>query len=229
MREASRPANECRVGGRGGEGASARGGGPGVGGVGREPVHAGAGGDGSREAWIQGSVRESLSPHPHPSHPFPHPRGAPAGEEKERAYAAQRVYDQGNCSPDNMRPTVNAIPVSTSLRSRWQLPLGVIVHPMADESKVGAAGRGWWCQLQQGWAALWSDVEAMRAGRQAGRDVAAELCTSIAASFSPSLSPPTPPPPSPHPHPTPTCRGARCRSSPWAPRALCAAGAAAPT
>lgn len=62
----------------------------------------------------------------------------PAGPEFARAYAPQPKYDRGNCSPINMRPTVNAIPASTALRARWQLPLGVVVHPMADEAHGGS-------------------------------------------------------------------------------------------
>ncbi|KAL6763866.1 COP-II coat subunit [Haematococcus lacustris] len=59
----------------------------------------------------------------------------PVGEYQERALAAPPPYDAFNCSPDNMRMTVNAVPVSTALKARWPLPLGAIVQPMADESK----------------------------------------------------------------------------------------------
>eukprot|EP00877_Chromochloris_zofingiensis_P002473 jgi/Chrzof1/12226/Cz06g26070.t1 len=58
----------------------------------------------------------------------------PVGADKDKAVAPQPPYDQGNCSPANMRPTVNALPNSTALRARWQLPLGVIVRPMADDA-----------------------------------------------------------------------------------------------
>ncbi|EFJ52467.1 hypothetical protein VOLCADRAFT_72688 [Volvox carteri f. nagariensis] len=57
----------------------------------------------------------------------------PVGEQLARALAPQPPADPGNCSPDNMRMTINAIPVSTALKTRMALPLGVIVHPMADE------------------------------------------------------------------------------------------------
>lgn len=40
---------------------------------------------------------------------------------------------------------VNALPNSTALRSRWQLPVGVLVRPMGDEAlgmEVGADAQG---------------------------------------------------------------------------------------
>lgn len=58
----------------------------------------------------------------------------PIGEERAAAHAPQQPYDAANCTPDNMRPTVMGVPNSTALRLRWQLPLGVIVRPMADEA-----------------------------------------------------------------------------------------------
>jgi len=58
----------------------------------------------------------------------------PTGEQLGIAMSAQPVPDPGNCSPDNMRLTVAGIPNSTSLRSRWPLPIGLVVHPMADEA-----------------------------------------------------------------------------------------------
>ncbi|MEW5302407.1 MAG: hypothetical protein WDW36_005198 [Sanguina aurantia] len=58
----------------------------------------------------------------------------PVGGAFAQAMAAQPPWDLGNCSSDNMRMTVNAIPATTALRSRWPLPLGAIVHPMADEA-----------------------------------------------------------------------------------------------
>ncbi|GLC34598.1 hypothetical protein PLESTB_001244000 [Pleodorina starrii] len=57
----------------------------------------------------------------------------PVGEQLARALAPQPPGDPANCSPENMRMTINAIPVSTALRARMPLPLGVVVHPMADE------------------------------------------------------------------------------------------------
>lgn len=42
----------------------------------------------------------------------------PVGADKDKAVAPQPPYDQGNCSPANMRPTVNALPNSTALRAR---------------------------------------------------------------------------------------------------------------
>jgi protein transport protein SEC24 len=37
---------------------------------------------------------------------------------QERAVSAPPPYDMFNCSPDNMRLTVNAFPNSTALRAR---------------------------------------------------------------------------------------------------------------
>uniref|UniRef100_A0A7S0RS66 COP-II coat subunit n=1 Tax=Chlamydomonas leiostraca TaxID=1034604 RepID=A0A7S0RS66_9CHLO len=72
----------------------------------------------------------------------------PVGEVQERALSAPMPFDRANCSADNMRMTVQAIPATTSLRARWSLPLGAIVHPMSDEARgrqvpvvnLGAAG-----------------------------------------------------------------------------------------
>ncbi|KXZ41961.1 hypothetical protein GPECTOR_234g547 [Gonium pectorale] len=58
----------------------------------------------------------------------------PVGEQLDRARCPHPLSDPANCSQDNMRMTVNAIPISTALRSRLPLPLGVVVHPMADEA-----------------------------------------------------------------------------------------------
>lgn len=42
------------------------------------------------------------------------------------------VMYPSNCAPKYLRLTTNAIPNSQSLLSRWHLPLGVIVHPLAE-------------------------------------------------------------------------------------------------
>lgn len=42
----------------------------------------------------------------------------PVADERAAARAAQPPYDSGNCSPDNMRPTVMGVPNSTALRLR---------------------------------------------------------------------------------------------------------------
>lgn len=42
----------------------------------------------------------------------------PVAEERAAAHAPQQPYDPGNCSPDNMRPTVMGVPNSTALRLR---------------------------------------------------------------------------------------------------------------
>eukprot|EP00798_Chlamydomonas_sp_ICE-L_P002521 gene2521-5474_t len=72
----------------------------------------------------------------------------PVADYKARALAAQPLTDPGNCHPDNMRLTVTAVPNSASLRSRWSLPIGLVVQPMSDEVhgrplpvvNLGAAG-----------------------------------------------------------------------------------------
>ena len=43
----------------------------------------------------------------------------PAGEHRALSLAPQPPCDPGNCSPDCMRLTVNGVPNSTALRSRW--------------------------------------------------------------------------------------------------------------
>lgn len=64
---------------------------------------------------------------------LPRPIGDVAAMEK--ALEAQPPSAPGNCSPDNMRLTVNCLPNSTGLRARWAMPLGLVVQPMADEVK----------------------------------------------------------------------------------------------
>ncbi len=58
----------------------------------------------------------------------------PCGQHLQQAIAPAPVVDQANCSPINMRMSVNAIPSSTALRARWPLPVGLIVQPMADDA-----------------------------------------------------------------------------------------------
>jgi protein transport protein SEC24 len=43
----------------------------------------------------------------------------PVGEQLARALAPQPQPDPANCTADNMRMTMTAIPVSTALRARW--------------------------------------------------------------------------------------------------------------
>jgi protein transport protein SEC24 len=62
----------------------------------------------------------------------------PCGAQQEQAYAPAPGIDQANCSPINMRMSVNAIPSSTALKARWPLPLGLIVQPMADDAAGNA-------------------------------------------------------------------------------------------
>jgi len=62
----------------------------------------------------------------------------PIGSLLESAVAPPAtIWSSGSCSPAAMRLTVTAVPGSAVLRARWHLPLGVIVHPMAD-AEVGA-------------------------------------------------------------------------------------------
>lgn len=70
---------------------------------------------------------------PEMADPVAFPR--PTGPEREAALAPAKCFERANCSSDNMRATVNAIPNSTALRARWALPLGLIVQPMADDAK----------------------------------------------------------------------------------------------
>ncbi len=43
----------------------------------------------------------------------------PVGDHKDNAFDAPQPYDAYNCSPDNMRMTVNAMPNGTALRARY--------------------------------------------------------------------------------------------------------------
>jgi hypothetical protein len=58
----------------------------------------------------------------------------PCGAQQQQAYAPTPGMDQANCSPINMRMSVNAIPSTTALKARWPLPVGLIVQPMADDA-----------------------------------------------------------------------------------------------
>jgi protein transport protein SEC24 len=50
------------------------------------------------------------------------------------ATSAPTPAHPANCSPANMRLTVNAMPINSALRARWALPLGAVVRPMADDA-----------------------------------------------------------------------------------------------
>ena len=63
---------------------------------------------------------------------FPRPTGdaaAGAGDAPPPPYP-------GNCDARFMRMTVNAIPAQQAVRARFQLPIGAIVHPLADPQDV---------------------------------------------------------------------------------------------
>jgi len=63
---------------------------------------------------------------------FPRPAGDAAG-----AAGAMPTHPvPGSCDPRFMRLTVNAVPAQQATRARFQLPVGAIVHPMADPQDV---------------------------------------------------------------------------------------------
>lgn len=70
----------------------------------------------------------------------------PAGPLLEEAVAAPPPTHEFNCRPEYLRMTVNAIPNTETLRKRFHLPVGLIVHPMAQTEtpvpvvNMGAAG-----------------------------------------------------------------------------------------
>ena len=64
----------------------------------------------------------------------------PVGPEREVAMAPQPVFDPGNCSPDNMRPTVNGIPNSNALKARYGSPRSCGSHDVC----CGLGGVGFW-------------------------------------------------------------------------------------
>lgn len=72
----------------------------------------------------------------------------PVGEQLAKALAPQPPADPGNCSSDNMRMTVNAIPISTALRAR-QVARGVAAGAASRAGETAGlwegrnAGLGW--------------------------------------------------------------------------------------
>lgn len=70
----------------------------------------------------------------------------PAGPYLEEATTAPRPFHQSNCPADFMRMTVNAIPATQALKARYQLPVGLIVQPLAPSQQpvpvvnLGSAG-----------------------------------------------------------------------------------------
>lgn len=62
---------------------------------------------------------------------FPRPAGTK--EQQDTAVGATKPYDPGNCKDNFVRLTTQAAPNSQALMSRWQLPYGAIVHPLAED------------------------------------------------------------------------------------------------
>ncbi len=87
----------------------------------------------------------------------------PVGEQLAKALAPQPPADPGNCSSDNMRMTVNAIPISTALRAR-QVARGVV-----SRGRAGRGGRALRWRCGQGrWRAVWLRMPPPGPGRRRG-------------------------------------------------------------
>ena len=72
---------------------------------------------------------------------FPRPAGT--HEQVEAAVGAPASKEPCNSNPHFVRFTTNAVPNSQSLKSRWHLPYGAIVHPMAEtENEIAVANAG---------------------------------------------------------------------------------------
>jgi len=56
----------------------------------------------------------------------------PLGEDAKVVTEGGEPICPGSCDPRFMRLTTNAIPNSSSLRTRWALPLGAVIQPLAD-------------------------------------------------------------------------------------------------
>lgn len=61
---------------------------------------------------------------------FPRPIGA-----ESAAGEACIPLDQHSCDPGYLRPTTSCVPSTAALRSRWHLPLGVIVNPLNSAAR----------------------------------------------------------------------------------------------
>ncbi|CAL8469171.1 g8712 [Coccomyxa elongata] len=64
----------------------------------------------------------------------------PTGDEAAAARAPLPPAHPGNCNARFMRPTVNAIASQQAMRARFQLPTGLIVHPMAEPQDLPVIG-----------------------------------------------------------------------------------------
>ncbi len=61
---------------------------------------------------------------------FPRPAGT--DQQKEAALGPPPSSNPLNCNPEFVRFTTSAVPNSQALKSRWHLPYGAIVHPLAE-------------------------------------------------------------------------------------------------
>jgi protein transport protein SEC24 len=72
---------------------------------------------------------------------FPRPAGTP--EQEQDAVGPPRPYSSCNCGPAFLRMTTQAAPNSQALKARWHLPLGAVVHPLAESGgPVAVANAG---------------------------------------------------------------------------------------
>ncbi|KAG7669812.1 hypothetical protein Ndes2437B_g05999 [Nannochloris sp. 'desiccata'] len=72
---------------------------------------------------------------------FPRPAGTP--EQEADAVGPPRPYSSANCGPAFLRMTTQAAPNSQALKARWHLPLGAVVHPLAESGgPVAVANAG---------------------------------------------------------------------------------------
>ncbi|EFN54134.1 hypothetical protein CHLNCDRAFT_135519 [Chlorella variabilis] len=60
----------------------------------------------------------------------------PAGPTAEAHVGPPEPYSPVNCKPEFVRMTSCAVPNSQALKSRWHLPYGAVVHPMAQAGGV---------------------------------------------------------------------------------------------
>lgn len=61
---------------------------------------------------------------------FPRPAGTP--EQEAAAVGPPQPYSHANANPSFLRMATQAIPNSQALKARWHLPLGAVVHPLAE-------------------------------------------------------------------------------------------------
>lgn len=70
----------------------------------------------------------------------------PAGPYVQEANTPPTPFHPANCPPEFLRMTVNAIPATQALKARYQLPVGLVVQPLAPSVQpvpvvnLGSAG-----------------------------------------------------------------------------------------